>query len=517
MNSKYKFGKRIHKLVTTVLCSVIFFSSVAQSYKAPVFSDANRSAKVATTYAKLDSLFKKYAAEKNSPSISYGLVVDNRLAHTFYSGTINMEKNIPASAVSDYHIASMTKSITAMAILKLRDEGKLSLDDPIEKYIPEAKGIKTVTTDAPLITIRHLLTHQAGFPEDNPWGDRQLSRSDAWLDSLYADGISFSTTPGTAYEYSNLGFSTLGLIIKKVSGKPYQEYITENIFKPLKMNQTYWDYEDVPANQLVIGYRFENGKFVAQPLLHSGAFGAMGGLITTIEDFSKYMIFHLSAWPPRDGADNGPIRRSSVREMHHAWNFSRMWTGEKNAKGKDCDIIDSYGYGLHQYLNCEGLKIITHSGGLPGFGSQWRILPDYGIGIVVFGNLTYASMGAPLTAAIDSLLNWAELEPRVLPGSAILEKRKQQIVSLLPSWKNAQKSGIFADNFFDDYFLSDLEKQSEDLFKKAGKIVSVSDVIGTNQLRGYFILKGEKKNIKIWFSLSPEPDPKIQAIKISVE
>ncbi len=517
MNNKNKFSNRLFKLVTTVFCSVIFLSTVAQSYKPPVFTDANRSAKIATTYAKLDSLFENYATEKKFPSISYGLVVDDRLMHTFYSGTINIEKNIPASKVSDYHIASMTKSITAMAILKLRDEGKLSLDDPIEKYIPEAKGIKTVTTDAPLITIRHLLIHQAGFPEDNPWGDRQLGRSDAWLDSMYANGIAFSTSPGTAYEYSNLGFSTLGLIIKKVSGKTYQDYITENIFVPLGMNRTYWDYKAVPSEQLVLGYRFENGKFVAQPLLHSGAFGAMGGLITTIEDFSKYMIFHLSAWPPKDDADTGPVRRSSVREMHHGWNFSRVWTGEKNAKGKDCDIIDFYGYGLHQYLNCDGLKIITHSGGLPGFGSQWRILPDYGIGIVVFGNLTYASMGAPLTAAIDSLLKWAELEPRVLSGSSILEKRKAQIVSLLPTWKNAQQTGIFAENFFDDYFISNLQKQSVDAFKKTGKILSVSEVVATNQLRGYFILKGEKKNIKVWFSLSPEPDPKIQAMKISVE
>ena len=513
MSKKYKL--KVHKIFTVLFLSVIFFSGVAQSYKPPVFADKNRSAKIAATYAKLDSLFKKYAAEKHFPSISYGLVVDDRLVHSFYSGTINIEKNIAASALSDYHIASMTKSFTAMAILKLRDEGKLSLDDPIEKYIPEAKGMKTVTTDAPLITIRHLLTHNAGFPEDNPWGDRQLGRSDAWLDSLYADGISFSTTPGTGYEYSNLGFATLGLIIKKVSGETYQHYISKNIFKPLGMNHTYWDYDDVPANQLAIGYRYVDGKFVAQPLLHSGIFGAMGGLITTIEDFSKYMMFHLSAWP-HDGADNGPIKRSSVREMQHAWNFSRVWTGEKNAKGKDCDIIDSYCYGLHQYLDCDGLKIITHSGGLPGFGSQWRILPDYGIGLVAFGNLTYAPIGPALTQAIDSLLNWAELEPRVLPASAILEKRKQQIVSLLPSWKNAQQAGIFADNFFDDYFISDLENQSEKAFKKAGTILSVSDVVATNQLRGYFILKGEKKNIKVWFSLSPEPDPKIQAFTIGV-
>lgn len=506
----------MNKIFATLFFAVIYFSALAQSYRPPVFTDKNRSVKIANTYQRLDSLFQKYATENHFPSISYGLVVNGRLVHSFYSGTINFEKSIAASALSDYHIASMTKSFTAMAILKLRDEGKLSLDDPIEKYIPEAKGMETVTTDAPLITIRHLLTHNAGFPEDNPWGDRQLERNDAWLDSLYAKGISFSTTPGTGYEYSNLGFATLGLIIKKVSGKTYQDYITENIFKPLGMKQTYWDYADVPANQLVIGYRYVHGKFIAQPLLHSGAFGAMGGLITTIDDFSKYMSFHLSAWPPHDGADNGPVKRSSVREMQHAWNFSRVWTGEKNAKGKDCDIIDSYCYGLHQYLDCDGLKIITHSGGLPGFGSQWRILPDYGFGMVVFSNLTYAPMGAVLTDAIDSVLNWAELEPRVLPPSAILEKRKQQIVSLLPSWKNANQVAIFADNFFDDYFIAELVKQSKEAFKKAGKVVSVSDVVATNQLRGYFILKGEKMNIKVWFSLSPEPDPKIQAFRMEV-
>ena len=180
MNSLNKPGKRLPRIITSFFFTLLFFNAAAQSYKPPVFTDADRQAKLAATYTKLDSLFSKYAAAKDFPPISYGLVVDDQLAHAFYSGTVNVEKNLKASALSAYHIASMTKSITAMAIVKLRDEGKLSLDDPIEKYIPQAKGIKTVTTDAPRITIRHLLTHNAGFPEDNPWGDRQLGRSDAW-------------------------------------------------------------------------------------------------------------------------------------------------------------------------------------------------------------------------------------------------------------------------------------------------------------------------------------------------
>lgn len=498
------------------ILSTVSITLSAQTYHESIFKDPQRIEKIKTTFPALDSMFSKYATDKHFPSISYGLVADGKLIHSFFKGDINLEKNLNASDLSDYHIASMTKSITAMAILKLRDEGKLSLDDPISKYIPQAKNLKGLTADAPAITIRHLLTHNAGFPEDNPWGDRQLGRSDQWLEDLYKNGISFSTTTGTAYEYSNLGFGTLGLIINNITGKTCQEYITENILRPLGMNHTYWDFDDVPSDQLAIGYRYIDGRFTAQPLLHSGVFGAMGGLITTIADFSKYMAFHLSAWPPNNAKETGPVKRSSVREMQHGWNFAQLWKNETDSKGNPCFIMDSYCYGLHEYLDCNGLRIITHSGGLPGFGSQWRILPDYGIGIVVFANLTYASMGAILTGAVDSLLNWAELQPRVLPASDILTKRRDQLVKLLPSWKDARKSGIFADNFFLDYFPDKLQKQSEDAFAKVGKINSVSEVNAANQLRGTFTMHGEKGDIAIWFSMSPETDPKIQAFRMTL-
>ena len=136
----------------------------------------------------------------------------------------------------------MTKSLTAMAILKLRDEGKLRLDDPAENYIPELKAHKYLTADAPRITVRNLMTHSAGFPEDNPWGDRQLADSDADFINLIKGGISNANVPVFAYEYSNLGFAMLGHIISVVSGKPYQQYITDTILKPLGMNDTQWEY-----------------------------------------------------------------------------------------------------------------------------------------------------------------------------------------------------------------------------------------------------------------------------------
>jgi CubicO group peptidase (beta-lactamase class C family) len=105
--------------------------------------------------------------------------------------------------------------------------------------------------------------------------------------------------PGVSYEYSNLGFALLGKIITNVSGKPYQQYINENILKPLGMKNTYWEYTKIPAEKLALGYRWQNNQWVIEPLLQDGSYGAMGGLITTIEDFTKYMDLHLSAWPAR--------------------------------------------------------------------------------------------------------------------------------------------------------------------------------------------------------------------------
>ena len=110
--------------------------------------------------------------------------------------------------------------------------------------------------DAPAITIRHLLTHSAGFPEDNPWGDRQLAQPPETLTSWVRAGLPFSTSPGTAYEYSNYGFALLGQIVARASGMPYRDFVSTRILRPLGMSSTYWDPADVPSGRRAHGYRW---------------------------------------------------------------------------------------------------------------------------------------------------------------------------------------------------------------------------------------------------------------------
>src|SRR5438034_11555274 len=133
-------------------------------------------------------------------------MVDGQLIHRRSLGLANVEKKIPAASDTRFRIASMTKSFVAMAALKLRDDGKLRLDDPVVNYLPAASHLHPPTSDSPVITIRHLMTMSTGLPEDNPWGDQIMSISAEALWKLVNDGLSFSNPSGQQYEYSNLGF-----------------------------------------------------------------------------------------------------------------------------------------------------------------------------------------------------------------------------------------------------------------------------------------------------------------------
>src|SRR6185437_14519353 len=176
--------------------------------------------------------------------------------------------------------------------------------------------------------------------------------------------------------------------IKKVTGIFFQNFIEKRICKPLGI-EAYGDYEKVPKTELSHGYSCKDEKREEESLLRDGIFGAMGGLITSIESFSRYVAFHQAAWPPRDERELGPIKRSSVREMHQPWKFINLETDFKYATGRECSLVSAYGYGLKWLKDSLGRVFVGHRGGLPGFGSNWFFLPEYGVGVVSFVNSTY--------------------------------------------------------------------------------------------------------------------------------
>ena len=488
------------------------FDSGAQ--KPAVFTDPDRAKKVSATAAAVEGTFRKFSESRHLPGFVYGVVLDGQLIYSGSFGYANLEQKLPAHSQSLFRIASMSKSVTALAILQLRDAGKLHLDEPASKYLPEMKQLNYLTKDAPEITIRDLMTHGAGFPEDNPWGDRQLADSDDELKRFITTGVSFSNVPGVAYEYSNLGFALLGQIVQKVSGMEFQQYTTANIFKPLGMNATVWEYEKAEQKNLALGYNWIDEAHVNIPLEHHGSYGAMGGLITSIEDFTKYVALHLSAWPPRDDKENGPLKRSSLREMHQPWRFDALMANYRYPNGRTCPSTSAYAYGLRWVRDCVEKVYLGHSGGLPGFGSNWTMMPDYGLAVMSFDNITYGGTSTINLAVLDTIVTLAGLKPRTLPVSNILEQRKNELVKIFPEWNGAESSGLFAENFFKDNRLKDLVKRTKELYEETGEITNTGPMTPLNQLRGTFILTGKKKNLEIFFTLTPEKAPLIQQLRM---
>lgn len=489
--------------------------TVTTNYKIPVFESDDRKQKILSIADSMKELIEEHSKERQIPGVAYGVVVDTNLVVASATGALDISKELPATTSSAFRIASMSKSFTAMAIMKLRDEGKLSLSDPVVNYIPEMGRLEYLTADSPDITIENLMTMTAGFPEDNPWGDRQLDEPDQMLMDLLTDGIAFSNPPSYTFEYSNTGYALLGNIISRVSGMPYQQYIKEHILLPLGMNHTYWEYDNIPQEQLAIGYRWEDDQWKLEPMLHDGSYGAMGGLITSIEDFSKYVSFHLSAWPPRSGPDMGPVKRSTLREMHTPQS-PYLNTRATDFNNEPCATVSGYGYGLGIHTNCKGLKWVRHGGALPGFGSNYVFYPDYGIGIMAFGNLTYTAPW-PLKKVEKLLFETLELEPRKLPVSDILRERQQQVEQLIKEWNPELEQELLAENFFMDKSREHRKAEAKEIFDSAGTVLETEEITPYNQLRGSFKINTEKGFIDVFFTLTPEKEAKLQQLYLSFE
>jgi CubicO group peptidase (beta-lactamase class C family) len=485
-------------------------------YVPPAFAEANRLEQVNAVLPEIDRLYEDLAQKEHLPGLVYGVVLDGRLIHHRALGFANVEQKISPAADTRFRIASMTKSFVAMAVLKLRDEDRLKLDDPVGKYLPEFRKLQRPTSDSPAITIRHLITMTSGWPEDNPWADRHIEWTNAELKTLVSSGLSFSTPPGTGYEYSNLGFVLLGKIVTKVSGVRFQDYVTREILQPLGMKDTVWEYARVPPAKLALGYQWLHGAWVVEPMLHDGDGAAMSGLITTLDDFAKYVAFHLAADPTRDGPESGPVRRATVREMHQPRVFTAAFPAATLVDGKTPNpSVSFYGYGLGWNRDSHGTVKIAHSGGLPGFGSIYRFCPDYGIGIIAFTNLRYGPVYASGTQVLNLLIEKGKLSPRVPPPTPILLERQQQVVALIQSWDPALCAKLAADNFFLDKTREDWIAESGSQLAAIGKIVSVGTIVPKNQLRGTFSLTGEKGGLTVFFTLTTEAVPKLQALDIT--
>lgn len=496
-----------------ILLPILIAATMFGAPPAPRFRDADRVQKLKAALPEIEKVFERYHRERGLPGSAWGVVIDGELVYTKQFGVRERQGNDPVTADTAFRIASMTKSFTAAALLKLRDEGRLSLEDPVEKWIPEFKGYKYPTADTSPIRVKQLVNHGAGFPEDNPWGDRQLAEPDAVLARWVKEGIPFSTTPDTEYEYSNYGFALAGRVIQKASGMSYRDYVEKKILAPLGMTGSSLEPKALDGQARAVGYgRRGDGYFEIESLAH-GSFGAMGGLVTTSKDLAKWVAYQLSAFPPRDEADSGPVKRASLREMQRLQRTSNFFADRGGPNNGLRATAGGYGYGLGVSQDCRFGHIVGHGGGLPGFGSYMMWLPEYGVGMFAMTNLTYQGPSPALSEAFDVLRGTGALKPRELPPAPVLTATRDALWGLWQKWDDGKFEKLAANNLFMDFPAAERRKEIAAVQDRVGKCEAPGEVEPENWLRGEFRMNCEKGQVVASFTLAPTQPPTVQMLR----
>jgi CubicO group peptidase (beta-lactamase class C family) len=315
----------------------------------------------------------------------FALVHDTQPAAQWFHGEANLQTHQLVDAETAYNWASITKTFTAIAILQLRDRGQLSLDDPAVRYVPELREVHDEYGPVDAITIRHLLTHSAGFRNPTwPWDcddaancDWQPFEPTRWAQvaaMLPYTHVAFK--PGTRWSYSNLGYVFLGQIVERLTGDDFEVYIDKNILKPLGMTSSYFDRSPYFLESHVSASYLRAGtKITAQPFdFDTGITTSNSGLKAPISDMAKYARFLIG--DPANPTYDVVLKRSSLEEA---------WTGVLPAI-EPGQAPTPYTAGPHGAQPMMGLgffvievnnhRFIYHDGDQGGFSSELLIDPE---------------------------------------------------------------------------------------------------------------------------------------------
>ena len=464
--------------------------------------------------AELDGTFDDFALDEHIPGLVWGVVADGKLVHVHAVGVQDLQTRRPVTSRSLFRIASMTKAFTALTVLKLRDEGRLQLDALAETYVPEMRGWRYPTSDSPRIRVRDLLHHTAGFATDDPWGDRQTPLPAAEFSRMLREGVPFQRAPGLAMEYSNLGYALLGRVIDQTAGVPFARHIEAMLLRPLGMADSGFEAAQAPAERRAQGYLWQDGAWHLEPTMAHGAFGAMGGLQTTAEDYARWLGFLLSAWPSRDGAEVGPVRRSTVREMAEGSNFVQL-RGPRAGAPASCGRAVAYGMGLVAIADCELGSYLAHGGGYPGYGSFMVLMPQYGVGLFAFANRTYAAPSKPLLMAAAALHKAGWMKPvAVTPVSPSLAAAYAAVKGIYETGSVSGAGAWLSMNFLLDRDANGWGRQLSALKRDLGACDSSPAPRPDGALSGSFTWRCERGHLAGTLLLEPSFAPRIQSLEL---
>jgi CubicO group peptidase (beta-lactamase class C family) len=391
----------------------------ATASPAPTFTDPDRRKKLAAAFPELDKVLEQERATQAVPGVSIGVVIDGDLAYAKGFGVVDPTTKAVPDADTVYRIGSISKSFIGLALLSLRDDGVLTLDDPLARWIPEANKLVYTTRDQRPITLRQLTQHTSGLPRMGPFDPEHNPDEATVLASLAR--ITLDRAPGLESVYSNLGFSLLGIVVSHAGKQPLHDVVAARVFTPLGMTSTGWDAATVPAGHLAPAF---GPAGAAVPPARLGAADGAGGIYSSVRDMGRYAAFLLSAYPPRDADDHGPIRRATIREAQLT-GFAlepRARLVPNPKPGEPLVELDAsaYGFGWARRQTCSALDQVGHNGAIDSYRAALVLRTSSGIGVVVLTNFGNANTEAFADRAIAVLEATGAMKPREAVASTEL-------------------------------------------------------------------------------------------------
>ncbi len=367
MVARRTLPSRLPTIAIVVTTAILVFSSTGLSGQAP----ASKDPAVDPDVLGAERLFSAWAEGqlrfRGYPGMAVGVVSDQRLVWTKGIGLANLARQVPMTAQTKFRMASHSKLFTATAVMQLREQGKLHLDDPVAKYLPWFAVTPTGPDDSP-ITIEELLTHDSGLPREA--GDHWTTFDFPTREQLKAlmPKRQAAFAPETRWKYSNLAYTLAGLVVEAVSGETWADYVTRHIFQPLGMTNSSVD-EDVTGLATGYGRRMPDGTRQVMPFVDARGMAPATGLTSTVEDMARFVSAQFRKG--RAGEDR-ILSAASLREMHRVRMMENNWT-RGNAIGFSVTRNRDKVY-------------VGHGGSYPGYITQTMIDLNGKVGVIVLTN-----------------------------------------------------------------------------------------------------------------------------------
>jgi CubicO group peptidase (beta-lactamase class C family) len=352
------------------------------------------------SFTNIDYFIQHFIEEEGIPGLAVVIAHEEQIVYEKGFGVTSLNNPSPVSPRTVFDLASVSKSFTALGVLLLRDEGLIDLDYPLSLYLPDFHLDDRQLSDR--ITVRHLLNQTSGLPAVSTEPLAFYKGKDAMNVMVAALGdIKLNVDPGRAFEYANLNYALLGALIEKVTGLTFEDYMQQQVFTPLGLNNTTVYPDEAASGERADGHQLLFGQVITKNTTLYRSAAPAGWIMSSAEDMGRWLLLHLNSGR-LDGEQVVPDRE--IRQSHEAGAMFDL-SGQ----------VVGYGMGWFSVTTDDNLAVVWHGGDTLNFGADMLLFPDQQLGVVVLINSQNSSVMHRIASGVAGMMLGIDVELPTAP------------------------------------------------------------------------------------------------------